>query len=106
MLLLGPPASQAGQTRSHSLCNFVRVIEEVGIDGVDVLPRYRDLGEEDVVVELEVAVFVIEGDEPLVGKEDLPVYTSRNRVVADSRCRCAVKIIWRFARASRRWKIA
>lgn len=40
---------------------------------MDILARNGDVGEEVLVVEAEVGLLVVEGNNALVGEEDLPV---------------------------------
>lgn len=82
MLQAGLTATKMGMQRAgregseqsaHSLCDLFGIIQQICVDGVDVLARDGHLGEELLVVESEVGVFVVQRDETLVCKEDLPV---------------------------------
>lgn len=57
--------------------NLLRVVEVLGVDGVDVFGEDGDLGEETFVDDAVVGFLIVERDEPLVGKEDDPVRDAR-----------------------------
>jgi hypothetical protein len=59
--------------------NLLRVIELARVDDVNRLTGDGDLGEEFLVVEAEVGIFVVEGDDAFVGEEDFPVCRRRKR---------------------------
>lgn len=48
------------------------VIQEGGVNFVDIFRRNLGLGEEFVINELVVGVFVVKGDSALVGEVDVP----------------------------------
>ena len=54
---------------------FLNVVEEGGIDVMDVFGRDIDFGEEDIHDEFVVGVFVVERHNSLIGIVNLPVDT-------------------------------
>lgn len=61
------------------VCEFFDVVEEIGVDSVDVLGRERNFREEFPFAVGVVGVFVVEGDDSFIGEVDLPVYSSEHQ---------------------------
>ncbi len=57
------------------VCELLEVVEQVGVDGVDVLARDGHLRVERARGEVVVRVGVVERNDALVGVEDVPVET-------------------------------
>ena len=55
-----------------SVGEFVNVVEEGGVDVVNVFGRDVDFGEENLLAECVVGVFVVERDSSLIGVENMP----------------------------------